>query len=273
MKAWRNLPKEGGTYSPFSQVKQGPDEDYHAFISRLLEAVERVIGDTSTEMKDPLIKQLAFDNANASCKALLKGNMAGKSIHDMIDICRDADPITHRVVHALAAYQSQSSGKVCYSCGQAGHFSAQCSQRLAPVIQTSTTTPRKPWCPRCRRGKHWLKECVATTDVEGNPLEPNPRLSKQGNSSRARGFQGPRQIQRFVPASEPTQPAHSAPAPVPTQAVPPPQAYYQQHQQPCHYQAPQPLVPPSLLPPQQPSLCVQPPARPDWTSAPPSHTS
>ncbi|XP_049624902.1 endogenous retrovirus group K member 24 Gag polyprotein-like [Suncus etruscus] len=260
MKAWRNLPKEGDAYAPLGQITQGPDETYNAFISRLLEAVERIAGTSPSEMTNTLVKHLAYENANAPCKALLKGRMANKTIHDMIDLCHDVDPIAHRVAHAMAVVQNQSSGKVCYSCGQAGHFVSQCPQRLAPVMQTGTANPCPPFCPRCRRGRHWVADCHAVKDVDGNPLQPNHRLSAQGNSTRGRLRAPRRQFQRFVLASEPTQPAQPNPAP---------QAYYQQQQQPCQHQ---PLVPPSMLPPQQPPLSGQPRGAQDWTCTPPPHT-
>ncbi|XP_049645777.1 endogenous retrovirus group K member 5 Gag polyprotein-like [Suncus etruscus] len=207
MKAWRALPKEGHANAPLGQITQRPDEPYNAFISHLLEAVERIAGSSPSEMTNTLVRHLAYENANASCKALLKGRMANKTIHDMIDLCRDVDPLAHRVSHAMAVIQNQSSGKVCYSCGQAGHFVSQCPQCLAPVMQTGTANPRPPFCPRCRRGHHWVAECHAAKDIDGNPLQPNHRLLAQGNSARGRLRAPRRQFQRFVrlrsPASRP----------------------------------------------------------------------
>ena len=54
--------------------------------------------------------------------------------------------------------------------------------------KTSTEAPRptgksskwvKGGCARCGRGSHWARECTATTDVDGTPLEKNRRRQRE----------------------------------------------------------------------------------------------
>ena len=51
-------------------IKQGPDERYEDFVARLKTAVERTI--KSTEPAEIVLKQLAYENANSTCQALLR---------------------------------------------------------------------------------------------------------------------------------------------------------------------------------------------------------
>lgn len=61
--AWRALPFKGTVLTPISKVVQGPQEDFSEFVSRLFEAVRRMLGE---EDLDKIVKQLAYENANST---------------------------------------------------------------------------------------------------------------------------------------------------------------------------------------------------------------
>ena len=68
--AWRSLPERKESTSSFSNIKQKPEKPYEDFISRLTEAVCSVL--SNSEAAGILIKQLAFENANSTCQAILR---------------------------------------------------------------------------------------------------------------------------------------------------------------------------------------------------------
>ena len=107
--AWRLLPEGKKSTSSFSNVKQKPEEPYEDFISRLAEAVYRVI--SNTEAAGILIKQLPFENANSTCQAILhpikekKNNLGNNRLYQAMCRCRT----------------SNDAGS-CHSCSHKGKF-------------------------------------------------------------------------------------------------------------------------------------------------------
>lgn len=61
-KAWRELPTKGEKTMDITKVIQGPEEPYQDFVARLLQAVDRIVGDSNAGSL--LVKHLAFENAN-----------------------------------------------------------------------------------------------------------------------------------------------------------------------------------------------------------------
>ena len=58
-------------------------------------------------------------------------------------------------------------GSSCFSCGQMGHQVAHCPQKQAWRPAQAPNI-----CPRCKKGKHWAKDCHSKTDLQGKPLPP-----------------------------------------------------------------------------------------------------
>lgn len=252
LKAWKTIPSSSAPTLPLSRIQQANDEPYHAFISRLLQAIDRTTGITDTS--NPLVKQLAYENANSACRQILKGENSKRPLEEMISLCKDAHSFATQVAGALVAFQGQSSGKICYSCGQPGHFSGCCPQRRAPDMLTGSTSERPSLCPRCRRGRHWLRSCRATTDVEGNRLGANPHLQRQGNSQSENSSRGHPRAPRSKPRHINFVPASGAQAGTPSNQT---QVLYQHHHYP-QQQSFDPQPPPSSEPPPDPqgSICA-----------------
>ncbi|KAL0617142.1 Gag polyprotein [Plecturocebus cupreus] len=69
-RAWQQLPSTGVKTEELSKIRQGPDEPYQDFVSRLLQAIGRQVQDS--EAGTLLVRQLAYENANAACQAAIR---------------------------------------------------------------------------------------------------------------------------------------------------------------------------------------------------------
>ncbi|KAK1339707.1 hypothetical protein QTO34_018262 [Cnephaeus nilssonii] len=86
IKAWKKLPTSGQKTEELSKIIQGPDEKYQDFVSRLLQAVGRVVVDGEAGML--IVKQLVYENANAACQAALRPYQRKGDLSDYIRICQ-----------------------------------------------------------------------------------------------------------------------------------------------------------------------------------------
>ena len=104
--AWWSLPEGEESTSSLSNIKQKPEEPYEDFVSRLSEAVRRVI--SNYEAAGILIKQLAFENANSTCQAILRPI---KKIWG-----------TNRLYQAMCRCRTISAAGCCHSCSDKREF-------------------------------------------------------------------------------------------------------------------------------------------------------
>lgn len=83
LKAWRRLPPKGSATTSLAKIRQGPEEPYCEFISRLTVAAERLVGEGENE--SAFVKHLAYENANPVCQATLRPHRSG-SLSDYIKL-------------------------------------------------------------------------------------------------------------------------------------------------------------------------------------------
>lgn len=69
--AWRAISATGALTTPLTKIIQGSQESYAQFVPRLQEATERIL--VSHEDEGLLVRQLALENANSTCKVALRG--------------------------------------------------------------------------------------------------------------------------------------------------------------------------------------------------------
>ena len=134
-----------------------------------------------------LAKQLTYENANSPCQAALRLYKRKGGLSDYVRICADIGPSYVQDITLAATLQektvkkvlyqqqkrdktsgrSQVPGSGCFSCGQMGHQATHCLQKQA---QRPAQAPNI--CPRCKKDKHWAKDCRSKTDLQGKPLPP-----------------------------------------------------------------------------------------------------
>ncbi|XP_061862620.1 endogenous retrovirus group K member 5 Gag polyprotein-like [Colius striatus] len=200
LKAWKGLPRHGTSREELTKVRQGPDEPYHDFVSRLLQTSSRLIQDTDSAMI--LVKELAFENANNICQSILRPWKNKSTLNDYIRLCSDVSSgyiqgiVTAAaqqgkpVEQVLAAMQFKKNRRVagppgsCFHCGQMGHQVRQCPNKKIP----SNNGKNPGLCPKCKKGNHWANECRSKYDKNGNSLQsgnfsmglPRAHPNKQG---------------------------------------------------------------------------------------------
>ena len=74
-----------------ASIRQGPDEPYQNFVDRLLIAASRILGKSDTG--SPFIMQLAYENANAMCRAAIQPHKGQTDLAGYVHLCADIGPL------------------------------------------------------------------------------------------------------------------------------------------------------------------------------------
>jgi len=155
----------GSSAPSFGTIVQGATESYSNFIDRLWEAVMNH-PDFNDENKQPMIRVLAFDNANKTTKQILTSLPKGAGVEEMLSRVERPDSqkqqatvaaavqgTVREVVQPLAVVVQQNSVQQmrqpyhgsCYRCGEVGHIQCNCRGAV--------------WCEKCQKTTHVTKAC------------------------------------------------------------------------------------------------------------------
>ena len=99
----------------------------------------------------PVIKQLAYENANKYCQEAICPHRNG-NLNDFIQLFRDIDD-THVMGQVIVSALSEGQGGVrsmnCFQCRRSGHI-----KRNGPAGKGAVNQPRgNPGvCPKCQKG-------------------------------------------------------------------------------------------------------------------------
>lgn len=177
-KAWKALTNKGQVSGNLTKIIQGQSEPFADFVARMIEAAGRVFGDQEQAM--PLIQQLVYEQCTRECRQAITP-WKQKGLTAWLKACREiGGPLTNAglaaaILQGQKQRQSPRRDIKCFQCGKVGHMKREC--RSSIVEDTAGQMPGV--CPRCKKGRHWAKECRSVKDKEGKPLEP-PKNFQRG---------------------------------------------------------------------------------------------
>lgn len=134
----------------FINIRQRANEACLDFIDRLQEAIQRQI--ENQDVADALLLQLAFENDNNDCKAVLQPMwLTTTDDGQFIKACQNVGMEQHKAVLLATALKVEIK---CYNCGKAGHTRRECHYKNKKLSIKD--------CPRCHKGNHWANQCRST---------------------------------------------------------------------------------------------------------------
>ena len=101
----------------FINIQQGATEAYLDFIDRLQGAIQKQV--VSQEAAETLLLQLAYENVNNDCKAVLNPlKLTTTDISQFIKACQNVSMEQHRATLLAAAIKGENK---CFNCSRMGH--------------------------------------------------------------------------------------------------------------------------------------------------------
>lgn len=170
-RAWGRLPVKGEIGGSLASIRQSSDEPYQDFVDRLLISPSRILG--SPDTGSPFVMQLAYENANAICRAAIQPHKGTTDLAGYVRLCADIGPSCEILqgTHAQAMFSRKRGKNVCFKCGSLDHFRINCPQNKGAEVRQTGRAPGL--CPRCGKGRHWAKDCKHKTGVLSCPVPGN----------------------------------------------------------------------------------------------------
>lgn len=148
-RAWGRLPVKGEIGGSLASIRQSSDKPYQDFVDRLLISASRILGNPDTG--SPFLMQLAYENANAICRAAIQPHKGTTDLAGYVHLCTDIGPSCEILqgTHAQAMFSRKRGKNVCFKCESLDHFRIDCPQNKGAEVRQTGRAPGI--CPRVGR--------------------------------------------------------------------------------------------------------------------------
>lgn len=123
------MPAKGDPDGSLASIRQGPDELYQNFVDGLLIAASRILG--NSDKRSPFILQLAYENANTVCRAIIQPHKGQTDLVGYVHLCAEiglsgnlglAFVLDLQATTVQAMLSQKQGNKVCFRCGSLNQF-------------------------------------------------------------------------------------------------------------------------------------------------------